>query len=307
MSFTGFQSSVALRTKSVSSCETALSVRRRPIYRNSASLSPPCWVVSIFDLLTGITSKFRSFVLWTMDCAVSQFQDRDSGTHCLMTFDKQLDTWTLWKINLKCTFFDCNSVTSASADPRHEWRFIKCPIIITLHLHYNRHTAACTHRFSHILRWPLEPVVWFMSESRAVANEHEGYKRTLPVISRSFWMAVGLKGLYNAIFYSLYNPLRPIGSPNARNRHTAACIQRFSHILRWPPEPVVWFMSESRAVANEHEGYKRTLPIISSSFWMDVGLKGLYNAIFHSLYNPLRPIGSPMTHEFWYYWVLVLF
>ena len=92
------------------------------------------------------------------------------------------------------------------------------------------------------------------------------------------------------------NPLRPIGSPvthenlptnwpnfsaspallgwPARNRHTAACIHRFSHILRWPPEPVVWFMSESRAVANEHEGYKQTLSIISSSFWMAVGLKG---------------------------------
>ena len=93
------------------------------------------------------------------------------------------------------------------------------------------------------------------------------------------------------------NPLTPIGSPvthdnwpmnwpnfaaspallgwPARNRHTAACILRFSHILRWPPEPVVWFMSESRAVANEHEGHKRTLPIISSSFWMTVGVKGL--------------------------------
>ena len=87
------------------------------------------------------------------------------------------------------------------------------------------------------------------------------------------------------------NPLTPIGSPvthenwpmnwpnfavspallgwPARNRHTAACIHRFSHILRWPPELVVWFMSESRAVANEHEGHKRTLPIISSSFeWL---------------------------------------
>ena len=95
----------------------------------------------------------------------------------------------------------------------------------------------------------------------------------------------------------IFNPLTPIGSPvthenwpmnwpnfaaspallgwPARNRHTAACIHRFSHILRWPPEPVVWFMSESRAVANEHEGHKRTLPIISSSFWMTVGLKGL--------------------------------
>ena len=56
MSFTGFQSSVALSTKSVSSCETASSVLRHIIYRNSASLSSPCWVVSIFDLLTETTS-----------------------------------------------------------------------------------------------------------------------------------------------------------------------------------------------------------------------------------------------------------
>ena len=56
MSFTGFQSSVALSTKSVSSCETALSVRRHLIYWNSASLSPPCWVVSIFDLLAEMAS-----------------------------------------------------------------------------------------------------------------------------------------------------------------------------------------------------------------------------------------------------------
>ena len=51
-----------------------------------------------------------------MDCAVSQFQDRDSGTHCL---------------------------TSASADPRHEWRFTKC--LITLH-----------YITLHILDWVVE-------------------------------------------------------------------------------------------------------------------------------------------------------
>ena len=95
----------------------------------------------------------------------------------------------------------------------------------------------------------------------------------------------------------VHNPLRTIGSPvthenwpmnwpnfavspallgwPARNRHTAACIHRFSHLLRTPPVPVVWIMSESRAVANEHEGHKRTIPIISSSFWMTVVLKGL--------------------------------
>ena len=161
----------------------------------------------------------------------------------------------------------------------------------------NRHTVACIHRFSHILRWPPEPAVWFMSESRAVANEYEGHKRTIPIISSSFWMAVVVKGLYDAFSMSLYNPLTTIGSPvthenwptnwpdfaaaparlgwPARNRHTVACIHRFSHILRWPPEPAVWFMSESRAVANEYEGHKRTIPIISSSFWMAVVVKGL--------------------------------
>ena len=98
------------------------------------------------------------------------------------------------------------------------------------------------------------------------------------------------------------NPLRTIGLPvthenwpmnwpnfaaspallgwPARNRHTAACIHRFSHMLRRPPVPVVWFMSESRAVANEHEGHKRTIPIISSSFWMTVVLKGLIQCNF---------------------------
>ena len=115
----------------------------------------------------------------------------------------------------------------------------------------------------------------------------------------SFFVVLRRGGWEISIFRVIFiiNPLRPIGSPvtheniptnwpnftaspalfgwPAHNRHTAACIHRFSHILRWPPEPVVWFMSESRAVANEHEGYKWTLSIISSSFWMAVGLKGL--------------------------------
>ena len=186
----------------------------------------------------------------------------------------------------------------------------------------NRHTAACIHRFSHVVRRPPVPVVWFMSESRAVANEHEGHKRTIPMISNSFWMTVVLKGLYNAIFYSLYNPLRTIGSPvthenwpmnwpnfatspallgwPARNRHTAACIHRFSHVVRRPPVPVVWFMSESRAVANEHEGHKRTIPMISSSFWMTVVLKGLINLLFNPISeNELN--GPNEKHKFQQY------
>ena len=97
----------------------------------------------------------------------------------------------------------------------------------------------------------------------------------------------------------LVNPLRPIGSPVTHenwptnwpefaasptlfgwpacncNRHTVACMHQFSYILRWSPVPVVWFMSESRAVATSKRGYKWTLPSIPSSFWMTVGLKGL--------------------------------
>ena len=112
------------------------------------------------------------------------------------------------------------------------------------------------------------------------------------------------------------NPLRTIGSPvnhenwpmnwpnfaaspallgwPARNRHTAACIHRFFHIFRRPPVPVVWFMSESRAVANEHEGYKRTIPIISSSFWMTVVLKGL----MYSFSPPACKLAETMSHHY---------
>ena len=64
---------------------------------------------------------------------------------------------------------------------------------------HNRHTVACTHRFSHILRWSPEPAVWFMFESRAVATSTQEYKRTPSIISRSFRMAVGLKRLYKVL------------------------------------------------------------------------------------------------------------
>ena len=122
------------------------------------------------------------------------------------------------------------------------------------------------------------------------------------------------------------NPLRTIGSPvthenwpmnwpnfaawpallgwPARNRHTAACIHRFSHLLRTPPVLVVWFMSESRAVANEHEGHKRTILIISSSFWMTVVLKGLifilnspdwFELVNYELAWPIEPVCCDQT------------
>ena len=161
----------------------------------------------------------------------------------------------------------------------------------------SRHTVACMHRFSHILGRPCEPAVWFMSESRAVATSRQGKYADLPIISSSFEMATVLKGLYNASSIMPNNPLRPIGSPvthenwplnwpdfaasparlcwPARSRHTVACMHRFSHILRRPCEPAVWFMSESRAVATSRRGKYADLPIISSSFEMAMVLKGL--------------------------------
>ena len=54
----------------------------------------------------------------------------------------------------------------------------------------------------------------------------------------------------------------------AHNRHTVACMHRSSHILRWPPEPAVWLMSELGAVAGEQAMIWADLPIISSSFEM---------------------------------------
>ena len=55
MSFTGFQSSVALNLKSASWCATASSVLLHHTYRNSVYLSPLCRDVDTFDLLTATT------------------------------------------------------------------------------------------------------------------------------------------------------------------------------------------------------------------------------------------------------------
>ena len=52
----------------------------------------------------------------------------------------------------------------------------------------------------------------------------------------------------------------------AHSRHIVACIHRFSHILRWPPKPAVWFMPEWRAVAMQHTRKYADLPIIPNSF-----------------------------------------
>ena len=66
-----------------------------------------------------------------MVSAASLPWDRVSGTHCHVTFVYQSIAWNFSKINLKHTFFNCSSDTSASADHRHEWRYTKCSI--TLH------------------------------------------------------------------------------------------------------------------------------------------------------------------------------
>ena len=115
-----------------------------------------------------------------------------------------------------------------------------------------------------------------------VTSEWAWIEKVFNFIHHALWWSNHMKHNLFRIIVTLYLTLfMPIGSPvthenlptnwpnfaaspallgwPARNRHTAACIHRFSHILRWQLEPVVWFMSESRAFANEHEGYKRTL------------------------------------------------
>ena len=137
-----------------------------------------------------------------------------------------------------------------------------------------------------------------MSESGAVASYLSRTYMDLPIISSSFEMATIWRGiiLYNASsilinsFWTIGSPVThenlPINWPDfaastarlgwpACNRHTVACIHRFSHILRLPPEPVVWFMSESGAVASYLSRTYTDLPIISSSFEMATIWKGL--------------------------------
>ena len=52
-------------------------------------------------------------------------------------------------------------------------------------------------------------------------------------------------------------------------------MHRFSYMLRWPPKPAVWFMSEWRAVAIEQARIYADLPNISSSFEMAGVIKWL--------------------------------
>ena len=139
----------------------------------------------------------------------------------------------------------------------------------------SRHTVACMHRFSHILlRRPPEPAVWFMSEWRAVAIEHARKICGPTDHFQQFWNATDVQGLYNASSIMLNNPFDvkgmfsshenwPLNWPDfaaslallgwpACSWHTVACMHWFSHILRRPPEPAVWFMSQWRAVTIEH-------------------------------------------------------
>ena len=59
----------------------------------------------------------------------------------------------------------------------------------------SRHTAACMHRFFHILGRPGEPAVWFMSESGAVGSWQARTYVGLPIISSGFETAAGVRGL----------------------------------------------------------------------------------------------------------------
>ena len=61
----------------------------------------------------------------------------------------------------------------------------------------SRHTAACMHRFFHILGRPGEPAVWFMSESGAVGSWQARTYVGLPITSSGFETAAGVRGLYN--------------------------------------------------------------------------------------------------------------
>ena len=65
---------------------------------------------------------------------------------------------------------------------------------------FNRHTVACKHRLTHILWWPPEPAVWFMSEWRAVAIEQAKTYADLRIVSSSFEMATVVKGSLEQAF-----------------------------------------------------------------------------------------------------------
>ena len=59
----------------------------------------------------------------------------------------------------------------------------------------SRHTAACMHRFFHILRRPRELAVWFMSKLGVVAFEQARTCVDLLIISSGFETAAGVRGL----------------------------------------------------------------------------------------------------------------
>ena len=63
----------------------------------------------------------------------------------------------------------------------------------------SRHTAACMHRFFHILGRPGEPAVWFMSESGAVGSWQARTYVGLPITSSGFETAAVVRGLNSII------------------------------------------------------------------------------------------------------------
>ena len=115
-------------------------------------------------------------------------------------------------------------------------------------LHATDFTVACMASiFSHTQMTTRAGSLVTLSESRAVVNEYEGHKRTLPIISSSFRMAVGVKGLYNAFFMSLLSTLwRRLGrrwptmnvtyeltSISPRRRRVSAGLHCNRHTVAW--------------------------------------------------------------------------
>ena len=96
----------------------------------------------------------------------------------------------------------------------------------------SRHTAACMHRFFHILRQPREPTVWFMSESGAVASEQARTYVDLPIISSGFETAVRVRGLTSEPMQThLLKNLLQIKNVQSQYQSVSRYLQRFKWIL----------------------------------------------------------------------------
>ena len=75
----------------------------------------------------------------------------------------------------------------------------------------SRHTAACMHRFFHILGRPGEPAVWFMSESGAVGSWQARTYVGLPINSSGFETAAVVRGLTQFLCRAICTQRTPKG------------------------------------------------------------------------------------------------